>query len=758
MYTIIERDGMASTIPMVSPGIPLELPNLLPGIEAATRLINPPEVDIHLVRYEDKVFYEKRGVLVDSTFLDVFPYPLKEGNPQTALDEPSTVLLSEDLAQKIFPNRSALDELVIITSGHTTDTFRVTGVIKKTPHHSHIDADIYMCMNSRGWGRYVMTITTWAWNNFAGGYLKLRPGVTPESIASQFAELIEQRDGEALRNAGLKKDMGLQALADVHLYSDFGGELLNDGTTGRIVYVYILGSIGIFILLLACINFMNLTTAKASQRAGEVGIRKAMGAQRGNLFRQFMGESMTVVFVALILSLALVFGALPFINQITGKDLTINSANITFLLAAMVVTGLVTGVLAGSYPALFLSAFDPVRVLKNKNLSGDGSQWLRKSLVVFQFIIAITLISSIIIVQQQLHYIQNKPLGFNSKHVVMVPLRSKQAGDKFLTLRNEWKQIAGVKEVSATTSLPSTPLFRDFMIYPQGSTMERAVLHRNVFVDENYFKTLDIKFLAGRDFIAEQDTFSFRVHDNKIIVNEACLRSLDIPLEKAIGFPVFTEWEGVVRRHEIIGVVQDFHQFSLHQPIQPMVFALPYDRSGYVFMTASLEGNDYASILEQMRERWESVVKDAPFESQFLDDSLNLQYEADQKILLMLAFSTSLALLICCLGLYGLSVYVAGRRFKEIGIRKVLGASVFNIVAMLSRDFIRLVLIAFVIAVPLGYYLMDHWLQNFTYRIEIGYSVFILAGILSFLIAWLTVGFESFRAAISNPTKAIRNE
>jgi putative ABC transport system permease protein len=757
IYTAFTKDGKTDLFPRCSPPIAMDLINEVPEVETATRIVTPPEVEVHVIRYEDKTFYEKKGALVDSTFLDVFPYALKEGDAATALDAPASVLISETLSKKIFRDKSPIDEMLIINSGRSSDTFRITGVIKETVHHSHADADFYMNMNSEGWGQWVSQNRTWAWNNFVAGYVKLKNSTSPVMVEEKLPGLIEKYAGADLKGAGLKKDLYLQPLDDIRLYSNFT-DTFGDTGSGGITYVYILGSIGIFILLLACINFMNLTTAKASQRAGEVGVRKSMGANRATLMRQFIGESMTVVFVSLLLSMLIVSLVLPVINEVTEKELGINSTNIGFVAAAMIGIGIITGLIAGSYPAFFLSAFEPARVLKNKSLNSDGSQWLRKALVVFQFIIAITLISSIIIIQQQLKYIQEKPLGFQQEHVVMIPLRTDEAARNFVALRNEFKQISGVKEVSGTTSLPSTPLFRDFALYPKGSTNEKGVLHRVANIDENYFKVLGIKMLVGRDFDAEKDTFSLIVPDNKVIVNRESLKVFNIKLEDAIGSEIMAEWGGPVRRHEIIGVVEDFHQFSLHQPITPMLFYVPARRNLYVFVAAKIDGNNYKSTLEQMKTAWAKIIPTTPFESLFLTDSVKKQYEADTRISLMLTWSTGLAILICCLGLYGLSIYVAERRIKEIGIRKVLGASVVNIVGMLSKDFVKLVMIAFVIAIPVGYYGMDKWLQNFAYRIDLGYAVFIIAGLLSFLIAWCTVGFESLKAAMGNPVKALRNE
>jgi putative ABC transport system permease protein len=329
-----------------------------------------------------------------------------------------------------------------------------------------------------------------------GSYIKLKPGTTPQSVEEKLPAMLEQRAGALLKNAGMEKSLHLQPLDDVRLYSNFKSSF-GDGQPGGIKNIYILGSIGVFILLLACINFMNLTTAKAAQRAGEVGIRKSMGAFRANLIRQFLGESFSIVAIALLLSMLLIWIALPIVNQIAQKDLSVNATNVWFLGLAIMGVGIVTGLVAGSYPAFFLSSFNPVLVMRSKNLSGDGSQLLRKGLVVFQFIISITLISGIFIVYEQMRFIQNKDLGFKPEDVIAIPLRTEAASQKVQLLRSELKQIAGVKEVSATTSLPSTDVFRDFGLYNEGSTMDKSVLHQVVQVVDKYFNTVGIILLAG---------------------------------------------------------------------------------------------------------------------------------------------------------------------------------------------------------------------------------------------------------------------
>jgi putative ABC transport system permease protein len=740
-----------------SPGIPFGLQQSLPGIEQATRIVKFLGVDQHIVRYKDKTFFEKRAYLVDSTFLEVFPYRLKEGNPSTVLDAPASAIISEELSKRIFGTESPLDEMLIINSGQSVDTFRITGVVATPPYPSHIDADLYLSMNSNGLGSWILDQTSWANNNLVGSYLKLQDPEDYKTLESKFAEQIEIHAGEELKASGRKKAITLQPLNDIRLYSNFKSGSASDQGSG-ITYVYIIGIIGIFILLLACINFMNLTTAKSAQRASEVGIRKSMGAFRGNLIRQFLGESMVIVFFALLASFLMVLLALPMFNSVMQKDLSLNANNLPFVLIAATIICLFTGVLAGAYPAFFLSSLRPTQVLKGNSTTGGGSLWLRKGLVVFQFVITITLISSIVIIRQQLQFIQSKSLGYDTEQVMMVPLRTPMALKAYSTLKTEFARIGGVNLVSGTSNIPSTPLFSDWGIYKQGSSNDHSLLHENVWVDADYFKTMNIPLVAGRDFNTDQDNLPGDNKPWKIIVNEASLKGFGLALNDAVGSSVFFEPGPDVRyEYNIVGVVKDFHQFSLHRQITPMTLILPPERNSFQYIAISIKPEQYASIHEQMKAVWDERINDIPFESIFLNENIKKLYTEEARMSTMLTISTVIALIISCLGLYGLSIYVAQRKTKEIGIRKVVGASVGSIVGMLSREYLILIVVSFVIAIPLGYYAMEKWLQGFAYRVNPGVTVFLISGGMAFLIAYLTISFESIRAARRNPVDTLRN-
>jgi putative ABC transport system permease protein len=757
--TTFVREGTSETSPYTSPPIAMELAQVLPEIEIATRVVKPLNVEQHIVWYKDKSFFESKAWLVDSTFLNVFPYRLLEGNPASALDAASTVLISEKLKGKIFGEQSALDEMLIINSGQSADTFRVTGVVAKPELPSHLDADIYMCMNSNGWGQWILSQTTWTNNNLAGAYIKLKDASAAQSIEEKLPQQIEIHAGEELRQSGRQKILKLQALDDIRLYSDMRSDATNQSSSYSITHIYIIGTIGLLILVLACINFMNLTTAKSAQRSGEIGIRKSMGAYRSNLIRQFLGESMVIVFFALLLAFLLVALALPGFNSVMQKELSLTRDNIGFIAGSALFISLVTGLLAGSYPAFFLSSLKPTQILKGKSPGSDGSQWLRKGLVVCQFVITITLISSIVIVQKQLRYIQSKPLGFDTEQVIMVPLRTGQAGSQYASLRDAFLGIEGVREVSGTTSLPSTPLSRDWSLFKEGSTNDQSIRHEIISVDQDYFEMLGVKMLAGRDFNPLSDNLASDTSNvARIIVNEASLRENGIDLNDAIGSSlIFEPSPGERYIFKIIGVVGNFHQFSLHREISPMLFILPGSRTGFSFLAASIDMQSYSRIEDRMKSLWEERINDAPFESIFVDENVKRLYHAEQRTSRLLTISTVIALVISCLGLYGLSVYVAERRTKEIGIRKVVGASVASIIGLLSKDYVKLIIVSFVISIPIGYYFMNEWLESFAYRIDPGVAVFLTSGLVSFCIAWLTISFESFRAANRNPVETLRS-
>lgn len=749
---MINTNGRVSNLQRCSPPISPTMATEFPEIEAQTRIVKDLSTEAQLIKYKEKSFYEKRGYQVDSTFFELFPYELKEGDPRTALSQKWSIVLSEDLAVKLFGDKSALNELVSVPTNNDSGLFKVTGVMKRSEFKSHLDADFYLS----GLEDALKFFDTWASANFVFSYVKLKEGTSAENLVAKLPDLIKRHGEEENRAMGRKKILGLQPLLEAHLHSKHFDNDIELGQSGSITYIYLTAAIGILILVLASINFINLTTAKATQRASEIGIRKAIGAQRLNLFIQFIGESMGIAFVSMVISFMLIYLILPYFNLLVQKDLEITSQNVWFVAQALFGFALITGFVAGIYPSLVLSSFDAVRILKDKQLRLGSSNILRKGLIAFQFAISIILISSILVIQNQLRYIQSKPLGFDAMHKIMVPLRTSEATGKYVQFKNAIQNIPGVEAVSASSNSPSTPPVNDWNFYPSDKNQDDAVAHYIVMVDENYFKLMAIPSVAGRDFTFPSDGIVSPDQPRKVLVNRSSLNKMGIDMKNALGTQLIFAKD--IAKFEIVGVIEDFHQFSLHKQISPIVFYASAD-SG-VFRQAIIAVNpEYSeTTLAKIKETWNKLIPDTPFESEPLNDTVMRQYETDQRVSRIITWSTVLAMVISCLGLYGLSIFIAEKRTKEIGIRKVMGATTGRIVTLLSSEFLKVVLIAFVIGAPVSYFIAQEWLKTFAYQMDIGVGSFLLAGVMSLLIAMMAVAFESYKAARANPVNSLKVE
>lgn len=749
IVTHFEGDMVINETPTASPPIAMALRDEVPEVVSAARLLNPPGATQSLIRYEDNIFYESDGYLADSTLFDVLAYTLLEGNSAKALNDANSVVISQTLAHKLFGNGEALNKMISVSLGGPAGDFKITGVFDDT-HKSHVMPHFFISMTSSGWAEYMRSEDAqdeWAGQNFVPSYLKLAPGHDVKAVEKKINDVLIKHGAEDMKALGLHKTLSIEPVKDIYLRSGVR-------QSPRIVYIYIIASIATFILLIACINFMNLSTAKATKRAGEIGLRKAMGAFRSSLIGQILGEAMVIVLISILLSLVLVQLALPFFNNLTGKSITLGSDNVLYMIGSLVALTVVTGLVAGSYPAFYLSSFQPAQVLKGKVSLSGGSGLLRQSLVVFQFMIGIALVCGMLIIGSQLRYIENKNLGFNADATIVLPLRTAAASKNADALQNELRRAAHVQSVAATDYLPGSQIWSDFSIYPQGSNMDKAVDHLNNVVSHGYLELLDIKMLAGRSFTDNRASES----NGNIIINRTGAKSLGFEPEKAVGQDVFTEWQGEKSTFHIVGVMEDYHQSSLKEKIRPLLFRMaPADRS-YDFVVLKVDAAHFKDVIASVEKIWKSTNSDTPFEFTFLDDSIRKNYEEDRKVASIITSFTALAMLISCLGLYGLSTFMAERRFKEIGVRKVLGADVSQIVALMSKEFIKLVVIAFVIAVPIAWYAMSRWLEGFEYKTPIDFKIFIYSGLAALFIALATVSFESVRAAVANPVKALRNE
>ncbi len=730
-----------------------------PEIEHVTRLFVNDEKSLLQVRESGKSvlsFYETKGYQVDSTFFNLFSYQFTEGNPANALTDRHSVVLSEEVARKLFGEAMALGKTIRIGGdAGLGEEFKVTGVYRDASANSHIDARFFVPIYAGGIGGFLREARLdFANNNMFVTYLRLKPGTNPRQLETKFPAFIDKYARSDLKSVGFDKDMFLVAVPDLHLYNNFQAVVT---PTNSQTYLYILGSIALFTLLIACINFMNLSTARSAKRAAEVGVRKVMGAQQRALVRQFLGESMVLTFLALLMAVVLVAVFLPLFNQLTNKSLSVLALFEPQIALSFLVLAVVTGLLAGSYPAFYLSLFNPVQVLKggaaNGNRNSLSAVALRRGLVVFQFVVSVGLVLATFIIQEQMRFLHDQPLGFTQDQQIAIPFRSSEARGTYTAFRTEILRNNQVISAAGAQFYPGIDNLSDMVFHrPEQSVNEGHDIRINR-VDYDFLQTMGFRLSQGRLFSRQfpGDTA------NRLIVNEATLRKFQIAPANAIGQRLNFDWQGETTPFEIVGVVKDFHFEDLHQTIEPYAFMLN-NRPSFNYVIAHVNGANTGNVLAFIEQTWKSFRPDEPFEYTFLNEDFQKNYQAEARTARIVSTFTIISILISCLGLFGLAAFAAQQRVKEIGVRKVLGASVSNIVVLLAKDFLTLVIIAIVIASPLAWYAMNRWLQDFAYRIDIPWWVFVAAGGLALLIAFLTVGYQAIKAALMNPVKSLRAE
>ncbi|MBK7871014.1 MAG: ABC transporter permease [Saprospiraceae bacterium] len=755
--TLLIQDDVldfAGTPTPMGPTLKLEYPE----VQTMTRLLAPLGESQSILQLRNSTgevtesFYEDNGYMVDSTFFDIFKYDFIEGNPKTVLTEPNTVVLSEEIAEKLFPGKNAMGEMVRISNSNGDVDFRITGVFATPKKPTHIPGRFYMSLYSGNIWEYMRTVTNMAGNNFLKTYIRLKPGSDGKAFEAKLPAFLEKYAAEDLKNAGMNKIQHVQPITDIHLHSNLEYEFPN---TGNINYVYILASIALLTLLIACINFMNLSTARSGTRAAEVGIRKVMGAEKQRLIRQFIGESMIISLFSLLIAIVTVEVFLPVFNQMTGKELSLLAQPSGLLW--FVGIALITGLLAGSYPAFYLFFFNPTTVLKGKLTNSLSATTLRRGMVVFQFIISIVLIAASLFINQQMDYIQNRNLGFNKDQQVIIPLRSGNAKRTSQALKDEVIRSTQVKAATLASTYPGIPIPFDLPLFAEGQTNNDFKVVRVNHADADYAKTLALEMVAGRFFSPDFPADS----TNRLVINEAAVKGFGFPSsEEAIGKSLFIEFGDTRFTFEVVGVMKDFNFESLHKEVTPHGIILPTNSfaqpPGYLLVNTNAE--NISGALSKLENAWRSNNPDEPFEYSFLDEDFQKNYEAEQRISSIIWYFTFIAIFISCLGLFGLAAFTAERRTKEIGIRKVLGASVSSIVTLLSKEFLLLVTIAFLIATPIAWYGANRWLEGFAYRIPIQWWVFAIAGILALAIALFTISFQAIRAAVANPVESLKNE
>jgi putative ABC transport system permease protein len=729
-----------------------------PEVEAAIRF---RQRGSYLVKRTTENIKEDNVIWTDKDFFKIFNVPLVAGDPSKALAEPNSIAISEKVAEKLFPNENAIGQTLILDNELNV---KITAVYQNIPANSHFHFDILIAME----GLEEAKSPIWFSNNFQT-YMLLREGSSPTDLEKKLPNLVlthiipqavQMLGGdftyEKFKAAGNKMEYTLQPLTDIHLKSSLMGEF---EPTFDISYIYIFAAIAVFILALACINFMNLSTARSANRAKEVGIRKVMGSFRSHLMAQFLAESALLSAISFLLAVGLAFLLLPLFNQLSGRGLSIPFTDWRLYLG-LLLAALVVGLTAGIYPAFFLSAFRPVAVLKGNASLGMKSGFIRSSLVVFQFTVSILLVIGTMAVFRQLSYIQNKNLGFNKDQVIMVD-DSYALGDKRQTFKNEVKQNSNILNATISGYLPVDGTWRsDTPWWAEGkdATQENMVSLQNWRVDYDYVKTMGMKIKEGRDFSQE-----FPSDSTAVILNEAAAKAFNFSGD-IIGSKIQTFGNGndgapdkeKLKSLTVVGVVENFHFESLKQNVAPVMIFMSKQPEGIIsFRFQAQNAQEIISIIES---KWKEMAPGQPFSYYFLDQRFGNMYAAETRLAKVFGIFAGLAVFIACLGLFALTSFTAEQRTKEIGIRKVLGASVSGIVIMLSKDFGKLVLIAFALAAPLAWYGIEWWLKDYTYKTEIGIGLFLLAGVVAFLIAWITMSFQSFKAASNDPVKSLRSE
>ncbi|WP_224998670.1 ABC transporter permease [Cesiribacter sp. SM1] len=739
-YQITTEEGtsqVATTPPMFATALQQEFPE----VENTLRVLNNPNKELFEVG--DTKLYEEGGILAEQNFFEIFPLQLTYGSAVAALEDPNSVVISQELARKYFGDKNPVGKKITISKS----PFQVSGVFQNNPKF-HLPITYIFPLVAAGIAEERMQ--SWDWYSF-NNYVKLKQGADVEGLQAKFQRYTQPflQGDETTTYLPL-----FQPLHDIHLYSaDFRYDM---AVRGNIIYVKALIVTALFILVIACFNFVNLATAKSLQRAKEVGVRKTIGANRSQLMVQFILETIFLTLISVVLATLFAWLFLPLLNQFTEKqiafDLLADPMNVLLLLLLAVLVG----VLAGFYPALVLSGFQPVKVLKG-TFSGDSrpgkTPWLRHGLVVIQFSLSVLLIISAIVVRRQVTYLHSKELGFEKEQIMFFPMRGERMSSNVETFKNELLQSPFIEGVTVGYGFPGDMFGDGMMTVPGKGEQKKAT---QLMVDHDYIKTLGLELVAGRDFSREMKTDK----DHGFIINETAVKELGLGTpEQALGETLlWPTWRNAdsVKRGQVIGVVKDFHYKSLYERVEPAVLQI-YPQA-YWKVAVKIKAAGIEKALPYVKEVWEKFSPEYPLEYNFLDESFDKMYKAEDKLRSLLWIFSGVAIFVGCLGLFGLAAYAAERRTKEIGIRKVLGASSQNIVLLLSGDFVKLVLISILIASPVAWYFMQQWLQDFAYRINISWWIFVVAGLSAIAIALVTVSFHAIRAALRNPVRNLRTE
>ena len=755
IYRVIseERDGdvVVRTAEVMMPTVKFMREDF-PEVEDMVRFIPPGNA--WMIKHGDKGFYERNFYLADSSVFNVFDVPLLAGDPRSALAGIDKVVLSESIARKYFGDENPIGKIL---DAEGSFHFEVTGVMRDLPGNTHLGFDILAAFRIQE--HYAEhSADVWDWRK-SYSYVLLREDSDPDELEAKLPAFVEKYVGDRYDGEESSLTFRLQPVTDIHLHSHLEREL---APNGDIRYVYLFSAIAVFIILIACINFMNLATARSAGRAGEIGLRKTFGAARRQVIRQFISESMVMTGLAVCLALLLAVSSLPWFNSLAGKSMSLDTDTVWFALGAVVMIGAVVGFLAGSYPALYLSGLVPVQALNGMRSLGTGNVGIRRILVVGQFVISIALIICTGVVYSQLDYIRARNMGLNTDQVVAVPQTFAPVIERSRVYKARVKESPGVVNVAMSFILPGHKnAVVPIKVRRPGQGESSKVDMNQAWTDDDFFETFGIELVAGRFYDSAFPGDWTRT--GAIVINEAAVARLGFESAgEAVGVKIDgieeliqDSEEQIKLQPSIVGVVRDFHYATLHEPIEPLVL-FPNYPGGYAMI--KIDSDRMAEGLSAIEEAWHEVNPDFAFEYFFVEDTFARLHEAEQRFARIFVSFAALAVIIACLGLVGLSSFTAERRTKEIGIRKVLGATIPGLFRLLSNEFIRLVIVANLFAWPAAYLVMTNWLDNFAYRVDLGWMTFVVAGLLAMAIALLTVSFQAVRAATANPVESLRME
>ena len=748
VYDERTTDDGTSDVAVTPPMFATTLQAEFPAVEKTMRIMMLQAKPLFEVG--NKKIYEENGLFTESSFFDLFPLPLRFGSTAKSLDDPNSIILSRKMSERYFGNENPVGKTIMLDK----QAVMVKAVLEDVPSKFHLQINYMMPLSIAA---PADRMKNWSWQQFYT-YVKLKKGADAAGLEKNFRDYVRKNIHPQTKEGGMTYLPVLQPLHKVHLYS--AGFKFDNAIRGNITYVKGLTIIAVFILLIACFNFINLATAQSLKRAREVGVRKSIGASRRQLMLQFTGETILLTFISLLMASLLTFLFLPSLNHFTGKTISLSVFTEPLFLLLLLSLGLIVGAMAGIYPALVLSGFQPVKVLKGSTISESGPgriQWLRHGLVVIQFALSALLIVSAIVVYRQVNYLHNKDLGFNREEIMFFPMRGDNMNNNYEAFKNELKRSSAISSASIGYGFPGDIFAGDDIIVPRNGEM---ITHpaTQLMVDYDYVKTLGLHLVAGRDFSREITTDK----DEAFVINETAVRELGFETPgKAIGQKLLWHpWEATkpdsMKVGRVVGVVKDFNYKSLYDKMEIAVLQIyppAYWKVAVKIKSAALPGG-----LAHVKAAWNKFSPDYPIEYKFMDENFEQMYISEDKLQTLLSLFTGMAIFVGCLGLFGLAAYAAERRKKEIGIRKTLGASVEGIVLLLSKDFARLVLIALIIASPIAWYFMNQWLEDFAYRINIPWWIFLLAAVVALFIALVTTSFQAIKAAIANPVKSLRTE